>query len=166
MYMESKILKIRDLKETDKKILRCLLEDSNQPLSSISKQVGTTRQNVSQRIKKLEEKGLIKSFTIETNYQNIEELRVKAYILFREDPDSKTREENEKKIVRIPQVTEFSRLFGKYDGIIEILVKDNDEVKQIISELHKLGGIKETETFVVHSIIKINDKSPILNLLK
>ncbi len=166
MYMESKILKIRDLKETDKKILRCLLEDSNQPLSSISKQVGTTRQNVSQRIKKLEEKGLIKSFTIETNYQNIEELRVKAYILFREDPDSKTREENEKKIVRIPQVTEFSRLFGKYDGIIEILVKDNDEVRQIISELHKLGGIKETETFVVYNIIKLNDKSPILNLLK
>ncbi|MFX0134558.1 MAG: Lrp/AsnC family transcriptional regulator [Candidatus Hodarchaeota archaeon] len=164
--MESKIFKISDLKETDKKILKSLLEDSNQSLSKIADKVGTTRQNISQRIKKLQEKDLINSYTIEINFQIIEELRVKAYILFREDPDTKVRKENEKKIVKIPQITNFSRLFGKYDGIIEILVKDNDEVTQILSELHKLEGIKETETFVVYNIIKTDIKSPILNLLK
>ncbi|MHA1322675.1 MAG: winged helix-turn-helix transcriptional regulator, partial [Candidatus Helarchaeota archaeon] len=39
----------------------CLLEDSHQPHSAIAKKVGTTRQNVSQRIKKLKERKIIKN---------------------------------------------------------------------------------------------------------
>jgi DNA-binding Lrp family transcriptional regulator len=159
------ILNLTDLKEIDKKILRSLLENSHQPLEKIAEICGTTRQNISQKIKKLQEKDLIKSFTIQLNTQIIEELRVKAYILFHEDPNTKIRKENEKIIVNIPQITHYSRLFGKYDGIIEVLVNNNDEVTEIINKLHNLKGIKDTETFLVHTVLKDDEKSPILNLL-
>ena len=54
--MSDDILKIQGLRDLDKKILKNLVEDSHQPLSKIAAKVGTTRQNVSQRIKKLQEK--------------------------------------------------------------------------------------------------------------
>jgi len=159
-------LNLIDLKEIDKQILRSLLENSHQPLEKIAEICGTTRQNISQRIKKLQEKKIIISFTIELNNQILEELKVKAYILFHEDPNIKIRKENEKLIAQIPQITHYSRLFGKYDGIIEVLGRDNYEVTEIINKLHSLKGIKDTETFLVHTILKDDKNSPILNLLK
>ncbi|MHA1649494.1 MAG: Lrp/AsnC family transcriptional regulator [Candidatus Helarchaeota archaeon] len=160
------IIQLKKLKEIDKKILRHLLQDSHQPLNKIAEDIGTTRQNISQRIKRLREKEIINSYTITLNYENIEELKVRAYILFREDPNVKIRKENEKILKNIPQVTNFSRLFGKYDGLLEIIAKDNDEVTNIVNKLHTLKGIKETETFIVHTIIKNDKNAPIFNLLE
>ncbi|MHA1385313.1 MAG: Lrp/AsnC family transcriptional regulator [Candidatus Helarchaeota archaeon] len=163
--MGNEILRIQGLRDLDRQILKNLIEDSHQPLSKIAEKVGTTRQNVSQRIKKLQEKNIIKSYTIDFNNQLIEELKVKAYILFREDPNVVVRKKNENMISKIPQITDFARLFGKYDGIIEVLVKDNNEVTEIINMLHKMKGIKETETFIVHNVVKEDKKAPILDLL-
>ncbi|MFX1297824.1 MAG: Lrp/AsnC family transcriptional regulator [Promethearchaeota archaeon] len=159
-------IKLRDIREIDKRILFNLVEDSQQPFSEIAEKVGTTRQNISQKVKKFKEINLIKSFTINLNNEIIEELKVKAYILFREDPNTKIRKENENMIIKIPQIIKFCRLFGKYDGIIEILAKDNEEIAEIMSKLHSLEGIKETETFIMHTIIKNDEKAPILNLLE
>lgn len=163
--MTLNIINLRDLKEIDKKILKCLIEDSHQSLRKIAETLGTTRQNISQRIKKLQEKNLIKSYSINFNTEIIDELRVNAYILFREDPDAQKREEHDIIIAEIPQIIRFSRLFGKYDGIIEIFVKNIDEITEVIKKLHDLVGIKETETFIIHTTIKDDEKSVILNLL-
>ncbi|NVM04201.1 MAG: Lrp/AsnC family transcriptional regulator [Candidatus Helarchaeota archaeon] len=163
--MNSNILKLRELREIDKRILKNLIEDSRQPHSRIAENIGTSRQNISQRIKKLQERNLIKSYTINLNNRLFEEIGVKAYILFREDPNVRVRKEHDKKIVNIPQITDFSRLFGIYDGVIEILVQNNREVTNIINTLHQLKGIKETETFIVHDIIKEEKYAPIIDLL-
>ncbi|NVM52355.1 MAG: Lrp/AsnC family transcriptional regulator [Candidatus Helarchaeota archaeon] len=159
-------IQLQTLKDIDKKILRKLIEDSQQPFSEIAGKLNTTRQNVSQKIKKLKEKNLISSFTIELNNQLIDELKVKAYVLFREDTNPAIRAENEKKLEAIPQITKVSRLFGNYDVIVELYGRDNNEITEIINQLHSLKGISGTETFIVHTIIKNNEKAPILNLLK
>jgi Lrp/AsnC family leucine-responsive transcriptional regulator len=164
--MTTKILTLRDLKDIDKKILRYLIEDSSQSLNTIAEKTGTTRQYISQRIKKLQEKNIIKNFTIDLNKQIFEELRLHAFILFREDPNTKIREENEKRFQNVPQITKFSRLFGKYDGILELIIKDNDELTNIVNQLHAFEGIKETETFIVHTFVKDDANAPILNILK
>jgi len=166
MTMSTKILAMRDLKAIDKKILLYLIEDSHQSLNTIAEKTGTTRQYISQRIKKLQEKKIINKFTIDLNKQLFEELRVHAFILFREDPNTKIREENEKRFRDLPQITKFSRLFGKYDGILELNVKDNDELTTVVNQLHNFEGIKETETFIVHTFVKDDENAPILNILK
>ncbi|NVM27531.1 MAG: Lrp/AsnC family transcriptional regulator [Candidatus Helarchaeota archaeon] len=158
-------IQLHTLKDIDKKILRNLIEDGQQPFSEIAGKLNTTRQNVSQKIKKLKEKNLITSFTIELNNHLIEELKVKAYVLFREDTNPEIREENEKKLKDIPQITRVSRLFGNYDVIVELYGRDNNEITEIINQIHTLRGISGTETFIVHTIIKNDEKAPILNLL-
>ncbi|MHA1129537.1 MAG: Lrp/AsnC ligand binding domain-containing protein, partial [Candidatus Helarchaeota archaeon] len=82
-----------------------------------------------------------------------------------EDPNKKSRQEIAKEIVKIPQVISFSRLYGRYSGIIEILVKDNEQANEIITKLHSLRGIIETETYFTRKIIKEDKNSPIIHLL-
>lgn len=159
-------INLGDLKEIEKKVLRNLIEDSNQSLSAIAEKTDTTRQNISLKIKKLKDRNIIKSFTITLNTNLINELSIKAIIFLREVPDSKLRGKNEKEISKMPQVTHFSRLYGRYSGLIEILVKDNEEANDIINKLHELEGIIETETYFVRQTIKDDVNSPILNLLK
>ena len=163
--MENIILKIRNLKEIDKKILLHLIEDSHQSYREIAEKLSTTRQNISQRIKKLQEKQIILNYTINFNIHLFEEFRVKAYILFREVPNSKTRKHDENILKNITEITNVSRLFGKYDGIIEVIARDNEQVSNIIKTIHELNGIKETETFIVHTRIKDDKMIPILKLL-
>ena len=159
-------MKFENLKDNDKKILKSLIEDSSQSHKVISDKIGTTRQTVSQRIKKLEDRKIFNSYTINFDFENIEELQTKAYILFREDPDANIRKKNEEKIVKLPQVAEFSRLFGPYDGLLKIMVRDTSELTQLVKELQRFEGIKETETFIVHTRLKDDEMAPVVNLLE
>jgi len=163
--MEKKFVRLKELKNIDKNILQNLIKDSHQAFNKIADEIGTTRQNVSQRVKKLEEKKLIHSYTVFLNYDIIEELQVKAYVLFREDPDAKVRKEDEKKLLKIPQISELSRIFGKYDGILKIMVRDVNQLTAIMEKIHDIEGIKETETFIVHTRLKDDENSTIINLL-
>ena len=52
------------LDEADKLILYELLQDCRQPLSKIAKSVKLSQQRVHYRIKKLEEQGIIRKYTI------------------------------------------------------------------------------------------------------
>ena len=160
------MMKLKELKETDKDILKHLIENSNQTHKQISDKIGTTRQTISQRIRKLEKSKVINSYSIKIDLEQIEELQTKAYILFREDPDEKIRKKNEEKIKSMSEVTEFSRLFGLYDGLLKIIVQDNSALKELVKTLQNFDGIKETETFIIHTRVKDDEMAPILHLLE
>jgi len=162
---KSKIISLRKLKELDKKLLKHLIIDSSQSFNQIATKLNTTRQYISQRIRKLKENDIIDTFSIRINTSIIEEMQVIAYILFREDPNPEIRKIDEEKLKRIPQISEIYRLFGKYDGILKIYTKDLKELTNIMHKIHDIDGIKETETFIIHDIIKENKLGPILSLL-
>lgn len=165
--MESKKVKLTDLKKSDKIILKHLIKDSHEPQQRIAEDIETTRQNVSQRIKKLRKKQIIKSFSVKLNNELIEEIQLKAFILFQEDLHSNIRIEDENKISEIPNVIKFCRIFGsKYNGIIELNLRDNNELKEILKIIQNLKGIKETEIILVQDIIKDNFDSLLIHLLK
>ena len=165
--MESKKIKLGDLKKTDKIILKHLIKDSHEPQQRIAADIKTTRQNVSQRIKKFMEKKIINSFGIKLNYKIIEEIQLKAYILFQEDLHDNIRVEEEKKMIEIPEVIKFCRIFGsKYNGIIEVDVRDNKELTRTLKKIHNLKGIKETEIILVQDILKDNKDSLLFHLLE
>jgi DNA-binding Lrp family transcriptional regulator len=75
------------------------------------------------------------------------------------------RRKNEETIKQWPQVSEFCRLFGKYDSIVEVLVKDNKELTDLVKKLHGLKGVRETETFIVHSTVKDKPEDPFRRFL-
>lgn len=88
-------------------------------------------------------------------------LSIQAYILMREDPRSDCRKETNELIQKFPQVSEFKRIFGKYDSIVKVLVRDTKELSDLVRKLNDLNGVKETETFIVHSTIKDKPEDPV-----
>ncbi len=155
------MLKIKDL---EKKIILQLLEDGRQPLLQIAKNVGATRQTVAKKIDQFCNSGLISYFAPKLEPEKFG-LGIQAYVFMSEDPRGDLRRENEEVIKGFPQVSEFHRLFGKYDSIIKVLVEDKKELTNLVKRLHKLSGVRETETFIVHSTIKNKPEDPFKKVL-
>ena len=151
-------------KNLEKKIILQLLEDGRQTLLQIAKNVGATRQTVAKKLEQLCSSGLITSFAPNLEPEKFG-LVIQAYIFMREDPRSDLREKNESVIKGFDQVSEFHRVFGKYDSIIKVLTKNNKELTDFVKELHALSGVRETETFIVHSTIKNKPEDPFKKVL-
>lgn len=156
------MLKTKDL---EKKIILQLLDDGRQPLLQIAKNVGATRQTVAKKLTQLHSSGLISSFAPKLEPEKFG-LIIQAYIFMREDPQSDLRKRNEMEIKDFHEVSEFHRLFGEYDSIIKVLVKDKKEITDLVKKLHGLSGVKETQTFIVHSTIKNKPEEPFKEVLK
>ncbi|KPV64112.1 MAG: putative HTH-type transcriptional regulator [Candidatus Bathyarchaeota archaeon BA2] len=155
------MLKTKDL---DKKILLQLLRDARQPILQIAKNVGATRQTVAKKIDEFCKSGLISSFAPKLEAEKFG-LGIQAYVFMREDPRSDLRRKNEEVIKGFPEVSEFHRIFGKYDSIIKVLVEDKEELTNLVKRLHNLSGVRETETFIVHSTIKNKPEDPFMKVL-
>ena len=92
-------------------------------------------------------------------------LGTKAYIFLREDPSGELRQQDEEAIKKFHQVSEFYRLFGRYSAILEVLVKDDKELTNLVKKIHGLKGVRETETFIVHSTVKDKPEEPFKQVL-
>ena len=152
------------LNNTEKKIILQLLKDARQPYRRIAKNVGVTRQTVAKKTEQIVKAGLIRSFLPKLNPEKFN-LNLQAYIFMREDPRSDLRNNNAEVINGFHEVSEFHRVFGKYDSVIEALVKDKNELSDLVKKLHKLNGVRETETFIVYSTVKDKPEDPFLNVL-
>jgi Lrp/AsnC family leucine-responsive transcriptional regulator len=155
------MLKSKDL---EKKIILQLLEDGRQPLLQIAKNVGATRQTVAKKLEQLCNSGLISSFAPKLEPEKFG-LSIQAYIFMREDPRSDPRKKNDDAIKSFHQVSEFHRVFGKYDSVVKVLVNNKKELTDFVKKLHGLSGVRETETFIVHSTIKNKPEDPFKKIL-
>ncbi len=155
-------MQIRDL---DKKILKQLLKDSRKSLSELATKVGATRQTIAKKIDYFIDSGLVRSFTVILDQEKLG-LSIKAYVLIKEEPKSEYREKNEMMIKGLPEVASFYYLFGRYDAVAEVLVKDKEELTNLVKRIHKLEGIRETETLIVHSVVKDDMDDPYFKILE
>ena len=153
-----------NVKDLEKKILLNLLEQGQRPIIKIAKDLGVTRQTVAKKIEQMHNSGIIISFFPKMQPE-ILGLSIQAYILMREDPRNDYRKETEEIVKGFSEVSEFQRIFGKYDSIAKVLVKDNKELTALVKKIHDLNGVKETETFIVHSTIKDKPEDPIKKAL-
>ena len=152
------------LAELEKKILLNLLEKGQRPVLKIAQDIGVTRQTVAKKLEQMRSSGLILSFFPKLQPE-ILGLSIQAYILMNEDPKNQCRKETEEIVKSYPQVIEFQRIFGKHDSIAKVLVENNQELTDLVKKIHDLNGVKETETFIVHSTLKDKPEDPIKNKL-
>ncbi len=152
------------MKELDKKIILQLLVDAEQPIIEIAEKVGASRQTVSKKIKEFKDSGTIEDIRANLDPEDFG-LNVRAYVFLQEDPQDEVREKNEKKINEITQVSKFFRLFGRYSGILEVWTVDREDLTSIVKKIHELDGIRETETFIVHSVVKDKPEDPFFEVL-
>lgn len=139
------------LDKYDKLILQELEEDARKPLTELSKKVKLSRDAIRNRINKLIAGGIISGFKPVYNFQGAVPGMVRgtiSYVLLSlQDPF------DEKKVVQhlkpVKNITNISRLFGKWDYLLQIIAKEQSETDKILTELRKAFPMKEQEVYSV-----------------
>jgi DNA-binding Lrp family transcriptional regulator len=142
-----------ELNETDKKILKNLLEDARFSSRQIAKNVGVSVGTVLSRIKKMEDLGLIKGYSVILDHEKIGyELTVVTEITV-----SKGRlVEMEAEIAKMPGVCGVYDVTGLTDAVIIGKFKSREDLGRFTKHLLALPYIERTNTHVVLATVKEN----------
>jgi DNA-binding Lrp family transcriptional regulator len=142
-----------ELNDTDKKILKNLLEDARFSSRQIAKNVGVSVGTVLSRIKKMEEVGLINGYSVILDHEKLGyQLTVVTEITV-----SKGRlVEMEKEIAKLPGVCGVYDVTGLTDAIIIGKFKSREDLGKFTKQLLALPYIERTNTHVVLATVKEN----------
>jgi len=135
------------LDEKDNKILKELRKNSRQTTKKISEKTKIPRVTVHERIQKMIESGIIKSFTAVPDYKQIGQ-PFKSYIfLSLEKVPNVSQRQVALKIARLPEVLEVDVISGEYDILIKVRDKSLDEISKLVfDKLRIIKGVGGTLT--------------------
>jgi len=140
-----------NLDETDVKVLKTLTEDARLSSRQVAKQCDISIGTVLSRIKKMEEEGIIKGYTVLLDQEKLGyELTVVTEITV-----SKGRLlEMENEIAKMPNVCCVYDLTGMSDAAIIAKFKSREELSKFTKRLLSLPYVERTNTHVVLTTVK------------
>lgn len=126
---------------TDYRILNLLQGDCRMTLRAIGEQVGLTPPSVSERIRKLEDEGIIGSYRVAIDRSKVG-YAVSGYILAAPEPEKYAAfcafcEEH-------PAVTEHHHLIGSYNALLRFAVRNTGELDRLLSRIKTFGDSRTT----------------------
>lgn len=135
----------------DRKIIEILKEDARTPFTKIAKELGITEAAVRKRVKNLEERGVIKKYTVEIDGTKLG-YNVTALTGVDTEPD---------RFLDIAKMLkEYDFTYNVYitsgDHMImtEIWAKNREELMKILAEIGRLEGVKRVCPAIVLEKIK------------
>jgi DNA-binding Lrp family transcriptional regulator len=141
------------LNETDRKILKNLLEDARFSSRQIAKKIGVSVGTVLSRIKKMKEKGLIKGYSVMLDQ---EKLGYQLTVLTEITVSKGKLVEMEKEIAKNPNVCGVYDITGLTDAVIIAKFKNREELGGFTKHLLSLPYLERTNTHVVLTTVKEN----------
>ena len=130
----------------DKKIIYMLMENAKTSLAQISKNIGISTTAVHQRIKKLENAGVIENSVSFLNPRKLGYKVVSFIGVFMDQPSHFN--DLIKSLNEINEIVEAHYTTGNWTVFLKVLCIDNDHLMQILSKIQKLKGVTRTETFI------------------
>ncbi len=135
-----------DLDALDKQILEQLTDASKSSLAAISKQIGISTTAVHQRVKKLEQAGVIQPCVTLLNPKTLG-YKVVCYIgVYLDKPSDYS--DCVEALKEIDEVVEAHYTTGNYTLFLKVYCKDNDHLMALLNQLQKFKGVTRTETFL------------------
>jgi DNA-binding Lrp family transcriptional regulator len=141
------------LNKTDKKILESLLEDARFSSRQIAKKIGVSVGTVLSRIKKMEDRGLIKGYSAILDQ---EKLGYQLTVLTEITVSKGKLVEMEKEIAKSANVCGVYDITGLTDAVIIAKFKSREELGKFTKYLLSLPYLERTNTHVVLTTIKEN----------
>lgn len=131
----------------DKKILRFLMQDARKPILEIARNIGISGAAIHQRLRKLENSGLIAGSKFIIN-PKVLGYTTMAYIgIFLDKAMSNPMAVKE--LEKIPEVLECHYTTGNWSVLIKILCKDNEHLMHVLNKkIQQIEGVSRTETFI------------------
>jgi len=140
------------LDDKDKQIIDLLVSSGREPATSISDKVGLSVPSVTERIKKLQDNGIISGFKAVVNYKNLG-LDVTALITIISESSANYEEfrnetKNNTEIVKCFSTT------GNGSHVLFVRTKNTNSLEKLLSKIQQWPGVMRTETQLILSTYK------------
>ncbi|AAL81858.1 AsnC family transcriptional regulator [Pyrococcus furiosus DSM 3638] len=140
-----------EIDDLDRKILSLLIEDSRLSYREIAKKLNVAVGTIYNRIKKLEDMGVIQGFTVKLNY---EKLGYELTAIIGIKAQGKKIREIERIIARDKHVTCVYDVTGEYDIIVIAKFRSREDMNRFVKSVLSVDGVEKTNTHVALEIVK------------
>ena len=148
----------RMINDIDKQILNILQQDARIANAEIARQVGLAPSAVLERIRKLEERGVIKGYETKLDAAQMD-FGLTAFIAVR---TNECCYETDKFLTEIPEVLEVHDVAGEDSYLLKVRVKDTEHLSRLMRErLKNVPNVASTKTTIVLQTIKETNALPI-----
>jgi DNA-binding Lrp family transcriptional regulator len=137
--------------ETDNKIMGALLENAKLSYRQIAKRLLISAATVMHRVRRLEQAGIIRKYTVQLDYQKLGyefvaaiDIRVMKGRLF----------EVEKLVAKHPNVHAVYDVTGSFDSLVLVKFRNRRELDSFVKKIQTYDFVERTETRLVLNTIK------------
>ena len=129
--------------EIDQQLLNALMEDSRRSLKALAQISGLSSPSVAERLRRLEERGVIRSYTVEVDPRHFG-YQLQAIVRVRPLPGKL--QEVERQIQSIPEFTECDKITGEDCFVARLHVRSMEQLDEL---LDRINVYAETNTSIV-----------------
>ncbi len=136
----------------DRQILRFLREDGRMSHAAIAKEVGLSGPAVHERVRKLEQRGVIAGYTALLDPEALGRPHVAfALVTLSEGNEFAADDPIVARICDEPDVLEFHRIAGQDCYLIKIRTATNKDLEKLLRRIRTIRGVARTRTTIVLS---------------
>jgi len=148
-----------ELDEIDRQLLEGLQDDAKVSLSRLGERVGLSAPSVMERVRKLEQAGVIQGYHAALDARGVG-LDVAAFIGVRiQNPDAIER--FEEWVEGVHHVLECHHVTGGHTLLLKVKVSNTSALEQLIRRIRSFEGVAATETMVILSTHLERHKLPL-----
>lgn len=138
--------------DTDESLLNILQQDGRTSNAELARQVGLAPSAVFERVKRLEERGLIRGYAAQLDPVPLG-LGLLAFIFVRAGRTGS--DEAAKAIAAIPEVLEVHHVAGEDCLVVKVRARDTADLNRVLQhELGPISAIRSTRTTIVLNTVK------------
>lgn len=141
-----------DIDRIDRQILHLLRRDGRMPHAAIAKEVGLSGPAIHERVRKLEQRGVISGYTAILNPELMNRPHA-AFALVSLSEGSEFADDDAivERICSEPGVLEFHRVAGQDCYLIKIRTATNKDLEQLLRRIRSIQGVARSRTTIVLS---------------
>ncbi|MGH2752863.1 MAG: Lrp/AsnC family transcriptional regulator [Actinomycetota bacterium] len=141
-----------DLDRIDRQILALLRDDGRMSHAAIAKEVGLSGPAIHERVRKLEQKGVIAAYAAVVDPKEVDRSHAAfALVTLSEGSEFAHDEEIVARICEELDVLEFHRIAGQDCYLIKIRTATNKALEQLLRRIRSIRGVARTRTTIVLS---------------
>ena len=138
--------------DLDIKILKILQEKGRTKRNEIGEAVGLSIPSVSERLNKLESKGVLEGYYAKVNKKAFGyDIMVYIHVIMESSKHYKNLIAH---VDKIPQILECHSVLGEGSHLLKAIVKNTESLEKLLSEIQSWPGVSATKTTFVLSTIK------------
>lgn len=136
----------------DIKILDILQKEGRTKRNVIAEQVNLSLPSLSERLKKLEEKGIIEGYYAKLN-KKIFGFDLMAFITVYMK-SSKKFHDLEEHVSKTPEILECHAILGEGSHLLKVLIRGTEDLEKLLAQIQSWPGVSRTVTSFVLSTVK------------